>query len=468
MATEITPRFGDDTVNDAILSLDLDDVRHVADLGAQAPEFAIRLHQRYGCVIHVIGLDENGARVDTARPETDAYLKHLISAGVGRDAIKLVTGENAISACDVVLSLNGYGVRFGVRKAKRFFDVLLHSGSRVIAEIHKGSGAYPFFNAYGSCATVVPVEKESNGLVVVSVEPNDQAAGDWSSVARSIMGDGGFFDDLGAHSFLHISRGDTLVVTFDNLDIAMTKRDDRRPWGFEFIRAQGWSMLAVMSSGWTWFRSKDVVDRFTELRDAGFFSQFERVVFYGASMGGYAAAAYAAVCPNSTVFAISPQSTLNRDLVPWETRYKRAWSLDFTGDFGDAAAASRSIQQVNILFDPYVELDAAHAARFTGANVALWRCPLMGHRLGSSLAQMGVLGDISRKIILGDLSRLEFYNLLRKRHGFSRFQRELANLALSKGHPDLAAKVCTYALRQQEEPYFRRMLDRLSRPATGA
>jgi hypothetical protein len=116
-------------------------------------------------------------------------------------------------------------------------------------------------------------------------------------------------------------------------------------------------MLGVMANGWTWYRDPWVWDEFDRLANDGFFKGFDRVAFYGASMGGYAACAFAAASPGCEVVAISPQSTLDKNVVPWETRYKIAWDRDFSGAYGDAATASRAAQQVTILFDPYEPLD---------------------------------------------------------------------------------------------------------------
>ncbi len=85
----------------------------------------------------------------------------------------------------------------------------------------------------------------------------------------------------------------------------------------------------------------------------------------------------------------------------------------------------------------------------------------MGHRLGSSLGQMGILSTISRKIIAGEMTAHDFSKLLRKRHGFTRYQRELANLAINRDHPELAKQVCNFVLRDQDNVYFRKMLARL-------
>jgi len=242
----------------------------------------------------------------------------------------------------------------------------------------------------------------------------------------------------------------------------MTKRVERRPWGFEFIESEGWSMLGVMANGWTWFRDGAVTDEFNRLRDNGFFDQFKRVVFYGASMGGYGAAAYSAAAKGSTVFVISPQSTLDKEIVPWEMRYKKVWSRDFSGEYGDASISSQSADNVHLMYDPYVAPDAGHAARFTGKNVTHWRCSLLGHRLGSSLQQMGILKEIARKSINGELDHLTFYKLLRKRHEFPRYQRELANLALDRGRPELARRVCHFVLARRKDRFFQKMLTHIA------
>lgn len=444
-------------------ALDLDEVRSVADINGQAVDLCIALHQRYGCPIRFVSLDRKGRPASPDAIALEQWMARLAQAGVDQSAVRVFDGTEQWDPSDVVMALNGFGVRHKIQNIKPALDKLLHPLSRMVIEIRKGSGSYPFLKSYGSCNTLQLPLPQRNGLAVLSVEPQDPLpqSGEWSELAGQLAGKTGFFNELEEHSFLFIPRGRTLVVTFDNLDIAMTKREDRRPWGFSFIEAQGWSMLGVMANGWTWFRHPEVSAKFVELRDSGFFAQFERIVFYGASMGGYAAAAFSAAAPAATVFAISPQSTLDKSLVPWEMRYKKVWGRDFSGPFGDAALSSQQARDVHVMFDPYVAPDAAHARRFVGQNVTFWRCPLLGHRLGSSLHQMGVLQDIARGAIDGTLSPHQFHQLLRQRHGFPRFQRELANLALDRGHPQLAKQVCNYILRERDDRFFRRMKERL-------
>ncbi len=110
---------------------------------------------------------------------------------------------------------------------------------------------------------------------------------------------------------------------------------------------------------------------------------------------------------------------------------------------------------VTILYDPYEPLDAAHARRFTGANVVALRAPLLGHRLGSSLLQMGILSPIIIKALSGTLTQGEFYRLLRARRDFPRYQRELFERAVARGRPDLARRVGRWVLARGDNRYIR-------------
>lgn len=452
--------------NTIMQSLDLDDVSHFADINGNAPDLAIALNQRYGARIDVVGLNKNGRHEPISTDAAKRYIKYLEKHGVDNGSVHFVQNRKDTHTYDVIAAFDSFGSRTRISPFRKFLSRALHAQCRLVIDVKKGSGSYPFLNEFGSCNTLTPVTSDTIGKVIMSVEPKTGPAGEWSDIALKLAGKDGFYTDCGDHSFLHIKRNDTLVVTFDNLDIAMTKRDDRRPWGFNFIEAQGWSMLGVMANGWTWFRDEKVVAEFDRLRDSGFFKQFKRVVFYGASMGGYAAAAYSSAAEGATVLAISPQSTLDKTIVPWEMRYKKVWESDFSGHYGDASLVSQKAAKVHIFYDPYVVPDAAHIARFTGDNVVRWRCPLLGHRLGSSLSQMGILQEIMRDTITGDLDDAQFYKLLRKRRDFPRYQRELANLAMERGRPELTARVCRFVLAQRNDKFFNNLSKRIKSEAS--
>lgn len=431
-------------------ALDVDDVQFFADINCGAPELAVAIYKRYGCEIDVLSVDEKCRFTEFSERKLKKYIAFLTKEGVRKSAIRIVDDRKMLRTYDVLASVDNFGTRYKIKFIDKLLNKALHPMSRVVLTIKKGSGSYPFLNGYGGCNTLVQPTSTDVGLAILSIEPTTTAQPDeeWSVIAKDLAGKDGFFTDSGEHSFLYVPRGKTLVVTFDNLDIAMTKRDTRRPWGFEFIEAQDWSMLGVMANGWTWFRDPTVTDEFDRLKQEGFFKQFSRVVFYGASMGGYGAAAYSSAAEGSTVFAISPQSTLDKSIVPWEMRYKTVWGRDFSGAYGDAAQVSDKAKTVHLMYDPYVKPDAAHAERFKGANVRYWRCPHLGHRLGSSLLQMGILNEVASKCINGKLDDATFSKLLRKRRNFARYLRELGHLALERNHPGLALRVSAHAKRE--------------------
>lgn len=448
--------------------LDVAEVSRFADLGGNAQSLALAAWAKWDCDLCLVDLDHKGEWPAAPSPWVAPYVAYLTEHGVPEGKITRIGSPRDLRPMDVIANLSGFGDINKIKYLGGVLDAMLHADSRMITDIRKGSGAYPFLNGFGSCETIT--SREADGVPITRAlfraGPQVQAAqasteGSWAEIAVTLAGQDGFFRESPDHSFLFIQRSDTLVVTFDNLDIAMGKREDRRPWGFAFIEKQGWSMLGVMANGWTWYRDPWVWAQFDALRDSGFFKQFKRVVFYGASMGGYAASAFVAACPGADVVAISPQSTLDKSLVPWETRYHTAWGRDFSGPYGDAADVSRAAGRVFLLYDPYEPLDTGHADRFTGANVVKLRAPLMGHRLGSSLQQMGILSPITLAALNGTLTEAEFYRTLRARKTFARYQRELFKRALDRGRPGLARKLGRWVLTRGDNRYIRQGMQSL-------
>lgn len=446
--------------------LGTDPVSSFADLGGGALDLAIAAHTRWECDVILVDLLPAGGFAPGESAWLAGYRAALCAAGVPESRIHKVTSAAGLKPWDVIANLQLFGDRGRISHLTPLFGSALHADSRVICDLRKGSGGFPFLRRLGTTEDLgaAPHDPAVTRVLFRPDPPEPATAGDpaWSEIARGLAGRDGFFRDLGGHSFLFMPRSsDTLVVTFDNLDLAMNKRDDRRPWGFSFIEKQGWSMLGVMAGGWTWYRDPLVWAEFDALRDSGFFARFKRVVFYGASMGGYAAAAFSAACPGADVVAISPQSTLDKSLVPWETRYRTAWGRDFSGPYGDAAQVSHAARRVILFHDPYEPLDSGHARRFTASNVLHLRAPLLGHRLGSSLQQMGILAPLILAALDGSLMPGEFYRHLRARRAFPRYQRELFERALARGRPGLARRVALWVLARGNSPEFRTRLARL-------
>lgn len=441
----------------------LGSVALIADIGGQARDLVLATQARFDCDVLLVDVAADGRFGRSESGWIAPYLVALAAQGVAAERIRVARKAEALRPADLVCCLADRadhalqpGALAPVLKA------CLHADSRLIADIRKGSGGYKVLNAMGEVQTLSKREERGQSVARVLLSPKAPAPvaddGGWAAIARDLAGAHGFYRANASHSFLFIPRGPVLVVTFDNLDLAMGKREDRRPWGFSFVEKQGFSMLGVMANGWTWYRDPWVSDQFDQLAASGFFAGFDRVVFYGASMGGYAACAFSGAAPGADVVAISPQSTVDRRVVPWETRYKTVWDADFSGKYGDAALVSGSARRVTLLYDPFEPLDAGHANRFTLPNTLKLRANLMGHRLGSSLLQMGILTPIILEALGGTLTEAGFYRLLRARRGFPRYQRELFHRLVAHGHPGLARKLGDYLLRQSDNRAIRQAM----------
>lgn len=293
-----------------------------------------------------------------------------------------------------------------------------------------------------------------------AAQPQDFSHDEWRSNLAKIGAKEGFFEELGEqHSALYVARGKTLIISFENLDHVYENDGDRMPWGFDFVEKRGWSMLGMMAHDWTWYRDEHVFAFFDRLRDDGFFDQFEKVVFYGASMGAYAACVFSSAVPGATVIAISPQATLDRRVASWESRYRKAWRRDFTGSYSYAPDMVATAKDVHLFFDPLAPLDAMHACLFQGDNVVKYSCRFMGHRIASLWLLIGILKEVSMRCVDGSLTTVEFYAMVRKRREVPRYQRETLDRLKARGGQKAIVDYCTAILNRRRGPVFRRELN---------
>ncbi|AXI46045.1 hypothetical protein C1J03_08465 [Sulfitobacter sp. SK012] len=253
---------------------------------------------------------------------------------------------------------------------------------------------------------------------------------------------GGFSHGMARHFACHFKRDDTLVVTFDH----MKARDlpvPRYPWGYGPLAARGHSHLGIMMR-WRndWFRHTDLFDFFDDLRDSGFFQQYRRVLFYGSSMGGFGACAFASAAPGADVLALMPQSTLASDLVPFETRYaaprlRGDWSDPRYRDGADGLATAR---RAHLVYDPYFAPDRAHADRMQGAHIQHLKCFYAGHKAGRLLHLTGRLLPLLDDVLEGELNPFQFQRDYRElRRSSVIYDKMLRNVIWARADRDSAA-----------------------------
>ena len=287
---------------------------------------------------------------------------------------------------------------------------------------------------------------------------------EWRARIEAIGEELGYFQPLGArHAALFVDDGPVLLVAFDTMEAARGALPGRMPAGYAVARANGWSYLGLLADGPTWWRDPAVWGYFDRLVDDALFEDFERVVFFGADMGGYAAAAFSVAAPGATVLAVRPQATLDPRLAEWDNRFAAHRRLDFTSRYGFAPDMVEGAQAVFLLYDPERTADAMHAALFARPHVTRLRCRHMGGRLEAELARMGMLDALLRLAGEGQLDAAAFHRLNRARRDHLPYLlRLLQRLAARKRH-GLTSRLARWALERQDHPRLREMKETAER-----
>ncbi len=143
--------------------------------------------------------------------------------------------------------------------------------------------------------------------------------------AASLARSRGFYREAKGATVAFCKGGPELLVSFCNLASFTFPPEARLPWLFDRAESWGWSHLGVMSREKDWYRNADAPDLLRDLAADGFFDGFDRILFAGTSMGGFAALNLQSIVPGADVIAFSPQSTLNPEIAPFEDRYP--WPL---------------------------------------------------------------------------------------------------------------------------------------------
>jgi len=288
----------------------------------------------------------------------------------------------------------------------------------------------------------------------------------WLGKLQEISEEVGFFEPLGNRHFASFADlNETLVVTFETLQGIQALSEKAHPMGWEVAREHGWSHLALISDGDTWFRDPAVYRMFDQLIDDGFFEEFDRVVFYGAGPCGYAAAAFSVSAPGATVLAVQPQATLDPRITEWDDRFVEMRRTSFTDRFGYAPDMIEAAEQAFVFYDPHEDLDAMHAALFTRPNVTKLRMPNMGDALQTELLTMDLLFAVLSQAGQGAFSAASFARLYRARRNNPSYLRSLLARLDVQDRPYLSTLLCRNVVGRMHAPRIRRRLDALEKAA---
>ncbi len=288
---------------------------------------------------------------------------------------------------------------------------------------------------------------------------------EWLALIGQIGRDAGSFAPIGAHHHAFFMDDDpTLIVSFDTVrNIRM--RSGQMPAGFAIAREMGWSYLAIIAEGETWFRDPAIYAHFDGLVDDAFFEDYNRTVFIGTDMGAYAACAFSVTAPGATVLAFNPRATLDPARAGWDHRSPAGRRMDFTSRYGYAPDMTEGAGQVFAFFDPTQILDAMHASLFAGPWVTALRMPYLAGRTEWAIQQVDLMPDLLQSAVKGTFSAAHFAKLWRIRRQFGPYLKGILAANEDAGKTRRAIAVCRSVVRRLNAPRFRRRLAELEAKA---
>ncbi|OYX41341.1 MAG: hypothetical protein B7Z02_16105 [Rhodobacterales bacterium 32-67-9] len=295
-----------------------------------------------------------------------------------------------------------------------------------------------------------------------TVDPRSLSDADWFARIEEIGAEAGYFRWLGtSHAAFFLDESPILIVTFETVASIRQAQPGQLPLGYHVAKGRGWSHLCLIARSNTWYRDPAVYAFFDRLVDDAFFEDFDQVVFWGADMAGYAAAAFSVTAPGATVILGAPQATLDPAVAGWDPRFLEMRRTSFTDRYGFAPDMTEGAGPVYVIFDPEQNLDAMHAALFARSHVTLLPCRNLGRDIGATLDQMRILPSLLAAAATGAFDAHMFRIFYRSRRNYRPYLRNLLARLDQDGRVRLAALLCRNVIGRLDAPKFKSRLEEL-------
>ncbi|MEP4699511.1 MAG: hypothetical protein ABJZ79_00020 [Parasphingorhabdus sp.] len=223
---------------------------------------------------------------------------------------------------------------------------------------------------------------------------------------------------------------DKLVVTFEPAGQPYERPQAYRAgWGSAAFRVRGISHLCVKPKSVDWYRKPDIVQGFEFLARRKVFENFDEVITYGGSMGGFAAMVYADLIGAKTVFAINPQTTMDKSKVPWEDRFERALLYNWKGPYSDVAEGyMQDVEKFYVCLDRRFPKDWNHMMRLSEsvrAKMTVLNFPYVNHEMPGHMTSIKILTPLMEQMVEGNLDLTAFRKKVRERRDLKRYYNTL-------------------------------------------
>lgn len=273
------------------------------------------------------------------------------------------------------------------------------------------------------------------------IEREDAGLPDWYGEIFPNGARDGFFHSWADHAVLFVKRSEKrLLISFDDPQNPTRFPSELDAWSGALARKRDWSHLVIQSQRPRWYRDQNLINLFQTLDDEGFFNSFENVSLIGAFMGGFGSLSFSGLVPGATVVAIDPQSTLNPDTAPWDTRFSGSDELDWTLPLSDAATGIENAGKVYVIYDPFMQLAQRHIDRLSQNSLTPLKAFGCGEKVSAVLQRIGVFDTLLERAITGELQQAEFYRAIRGRKDVYAYSRSMEQNLLQRGRAALAER----------------------------
>lgn len=190
-------------------------------------------------------------------------------------------------------------------------------------------------------------------------------------------------------------------------------------FGETYLMKRGVSAVHFISKDNHWWQTPEPIEAIRTLRESGLLDGDRRITLYGSSMGGYAALIYSRALRPHQVVVFSPQYSINPKRVPFEQRW-RAYAARLSFDHDDMAAGISPDTEIKAVFDPFFLPDARHVDMIESHRpVERIAISFAGHNTARMMQEVGLITEVTDKLILGGFDRANFTRRCRATRGAS-------------------------------------------------
>jgi hypothetical protein len=207
-----------------------------------------------------------------------------------------------------------------------------------------------------------------------------------------------------------------IVIAFGSAGKRISKtgiKKSESPWAFDFIKRQNLNVICFAATETVcWYQSPIFKNHLKLL--AKEISIFRVILGYGGSMGGYGVSAYSNTLNLTRALLLNPISTLQKNLVPFETRFGIDNKTNWEGIDGSEMDAPSYI-----VYDNLFTLDKKQAERYKNFTPLI--ISGVGHGTPETLSKMKMLKPLFEHFVKNTVDLKQFKLEAKKKRQIPRY-----------------------------------------------